>query len=87
MKWKDRENELRRLRNKHGRDRSAAYSFPSLLVESSKRYPSLSDGFAKIPGKREELAAPENLIVDNLHKQGPMVIFRSELHYSGGKKI
>jgi hypothetical protein len=88
MNWKQRQNELRILRNRHGSDRSAANTLPDLSVDrSSSKYKSLSDGFAPVPGKKAEMNNPEGIIVDNLHKQGPMVISRSELIYSGGKKI
>jgi len=37
--------------------------------------------------RRRENKSPEHLIVDILHKQGPMVISREDLKYSGGKKV
>lgn len=85
MKWKKRRLELERLAKKHGRDGGRA---PMPDLATKKGPPSLSaTGVAKIAEKRRAVQKPPpNLIVDTLHKQGPMVLSRSELPWAGGKK-
>ena len=84
MNWKQREKELKLLRAKY-KNPSSGNTIPDYKVE--RKYPSLSDGFGKIVSPKPIPAPPPHLIVDILHKQGPMVISKDELKYSGGKKI
>jgi hypothetical protein len=84
MKWKNREKELKLLRAKY-KNPNSGNTIPSYKVE--RKYPSLSDGFAKIEASKPVYEPPPHLIVDILHKQGPMVISKDELKYSGGKKV
>lgn len=85
MKWKKRKSELERLRKKY-----PVYNvikMPDLRVPGPK-YPSMSTtGVARIADAvRTKHLPPSHLIVDTLHKQGPMVLSRSELPWAGGKK-
>lgn len=84
MNWKQREKELKLLRAKY-KNPSSGNTIPNYKVE--QKYPSLSDGFEKINYTRPTPPPPPHLIVDILHKQGPMVISKDELKYSGGKKV
>ena len=80
------DKEIQRLKRKHGRDRSAIRKMPSYKIEQNVA--PCSDRF--VPGvaaRKKENVPPEHLIVDILHKQGPMVISREDLQYSGGKKV
>jgi hypothetical protein len=78
--------EVERLRKKHGRDRSLVRSLPCYKIEHN--LPPLSNHMGGgIAPRRKENKSPSHLIVDILHKQGPMVLSREELKYSGGKKI
>lgn len=85
MKWKKRKSEIERFRKKYPVWR--VIEMPDLRVPGPK-YPSLSPtGVAKITNAvREKHLPPSHLIVDTLHKQGPMVLSRSELPWAGGKK-
>lgn len=85
MKWKTRERQLAQLREKHGRV-PPVVAFPDLGVKPGA--PSLTaTGVAKIVEKRAQPQdIPRDVIVDTLHKQGPMVLSRSELPWAGGKK-
>lgn len=77
--------EVERLKKKHGKDRSLIRTFPSYKLDHN-----VSDMSNTIGGhapRRRENKSPEHLIVDILHKQGPMVISREDLKYSGGKKV
>ena len=84
VKWKKRRAELERLEAKHGRDRSLARGFPELSVK--RTHPSLSDGFAPVQSVARRAPQDHGLIVDTLHKQGMMVLAKSELPWAGGKK-
>jgi hypothetical protein len=78
--------EVERLKNKHGKDRSLLVRIPS--YKSEQVLPPLSNDMGGgIAPKRKENKSPPHLIVDILHKQGPMVLSREELKYSGGKKV
>jgi hypothetical protein len=85
VKWKKRQREIERLAQKHGRDGGRA-PMPDLTTKRGP--PSLSEtGVAKIAEtRRAAQEPPPNLIVDTLHKQGPQVLFKSELPWAGGKK-
>ena len=85
MKWKKREAEIKRLRKKHPVVR--AVTLPGSATASSG-YPSLSStGISKIVCRaRPTLSPNSSVIVGTPHKQGPMVMFKSELPWAGGKK-
>lgn len=84
MKWKKREAELNRLRRKHP---VLQKQMPRSLGSSSKYQSLSSTGISRICyGPRPSLKPPSGVIVDTLHKQGPMVLSRSELPWAGGKK-
>jgi hypothetical protein len=89
MNWKAREKELNQLRAKHGTDRSRVRSMPSYKSEgnANSSYRSLSDGFAPVCEVKRVLPTNHGLYVGTLHKQGPMVLSKSELIYAGGKKV
>jgi hypothetical protein len=72
------------LRKKHGRDRSLCREFPDLTVEHNVA--PLGNRFDQTQGKREPNKPPKHLIVDTLHKQGPMVLSRADLPWAGGRK-
>ena len=65
-------------------DRSLARGFPELSVK--RTHPSLSDGFAPVQSVARRAPQDHGLIVDTLHKQGMMVLAKSELPWAGGKK-
>lgn len=86
MQMYDVYKEIAKLRKKHGKDRSSIRKFPNYKIEQNVA--PCSDRF--VPGtaaRKKENKPPEHLIVDILHKQGPMVISREDLKYSGGKKV
>lgn len=86
MKWRKRSEELKRLRKKHGPTSSVA-QIPAPCSPSS--VPSLSTtGVARIVDRRRKPDghAPPGTVVGTPHKQGPMVMFTSELPWAGGKK-
>lgn len=86
MKWPKRSAELKRLRKKHG-PLSSVVSLPEPCSPSS--VPSLSaTGVAKIAERKRRAVgfAPPGTVVGTPHKQGPMVMFNSELPWAGGKK-
>lgn len=68
---------------KHGKDRSLARPFPDYSVKPTAPLSNYIGGTGKakpmIEGKKE-------FLVGNFHKQGPMVVFKSELQWAGGKK-
>jgi len=86
MKHKDVYKYVAELRAKHGRNRYKV-PFPDLTAGSSAVTP-CTNGF----GQRGKGYPPPKsnpnpgLIVDTLHKQGPMVLRKSELPWAGGKK-
>jgi hypothetical protein len=84
VKWKKRKEELDRLRARHGRDRSLVRSFPDLSVR--RTHPSNSDGFDRIEFRMRDRPQDHGLLIGNSHKQGNMVMFKSELAWAGGKK-
>jgi hypothetical protein len=87
MKWKNRERELRRLRKKHPVVRTT--SLPDLCCDAPTRYPSLSaTGISSITSRSRSKAelTCTSVIIGTPHKQGPMVMFKSELPWAGGKK-
>lgn len=90
MKWKNREKELRRLRKKHPVIR--CNSLPDLRdTRKSANYPSLSStglstGSAHKAAPSPPLSSTSEFVVGTPHKQGPMVMLRSELPWAGGKK-
>lgn len=90
MKWRKRSAELKRLRRKHG-PVSSVVPLPVLRETSTKPSPpSLSEsGIAPIVRKRGSsgpVSAPPGVVVGTPHKQGPMVMFKDELPWAGGKK-
>jgi hypothetical protein len=77
--------EINRLRQKHGRDRSAINRIPSYKVEQNVS--PLSNVIAtRETTYRKPNIPPEHLIVSHLHKQGYQVISRDDVQYAGGKK-
>lgn len=82
MKWKKRNLEIIRLRAKYALDRYKC-PFPDLKTPANP----CTNGFG-VPGvlPKPEPKPHTNLIVDTLHKQGPMVLSREELPWAGGKK-
>jgi len=88
MKWKARQREIARLRRKHRV--LCVNRMPDLSVDrSSTSYPSLtsSGGSSQLCVRRaENHGIPDNVVIGTPHKQGPMVMFRSELPWAGGKK-
>lgn len=87
MKWKKRQREIARLRREHRDTRPDLRETPR-SEQRSTSYPSLtSSGVSRIvERKRAPMEPPKDMIVDTLHKQGPMVLARSELPWAGGKK-
>lgn len=88
MKWKKRKAEIERLKKKHPvRASVGAETTPTSAPRGSK-YPSLtSTGVCKFSSNRgPRLSAPSHILVDTLHKQGPMVLTRDELPWAGGRK-
>lgn len=85
MKWKKRQQQIEEMRRRHGRDRSLTRTFPDLKVE--QRTAPCSNDMAKISyAAPKEGTSDHGLIVDTLHKQGPMVLSKTELPWAGGKK-
>lgn len=88
MKWKKRQAEIQRLREKHGKDRSLARSFPDLSVE--QRTAPTSNRLDTPPTLKKEvliaLLGPE-FVVEHLHKSGYQVFHRKDLPNLGGKKL
>ena len=90
MKWKKRAKEIERLRKKH-RCRGPVAELPDLRGDRSARYPSLSST-GLLPGTNARaapspaLSPTSEFVVGTPHKQGPMVMPRSELPWAGGKK-
>lgn len=88
MKWKAREREIRRLRRKH--KVLQVNALPDLKVDrTSSRYPSLISRHGSLLTCKTPSNGPvvlSNAVVGTPHKQGPMVMFRDELPWAGGKK-
>ncbi len=87
MSYKQRLREIAKLREKH-KYSPHKVPLPDLKVESNN-VPSLSEtGIDKIEDNYTGVPKPkpEGLLVGNSHKQGNMVMFKSELPWSGGKK-
>lgn len=86
MKWKKRQAELRRLRRKH--PVLCVNTIPDLTVRRTA--PSLtSTGVSTICSASTERASAKlsgEFFVGTPHKQGPMVMLKSELPWGGGKK-
>jgi hypothetical protein len=86
MKWKKRQAELRRLRRKH--PVLSVNQLPDLSVPSGA--PSLtSTGVSTICSSgrgKESVKLSGEFFVGTPHKQGPMVMLKSELPWGGGKK-
>jgi hypothetical protein len=70
---------VERLRAKHGSNHWRE-PFPNLKVGPNP----CTNGFGPTP--KSPPKPPTGHIVDTLHKQGPMVLFRDELPWAGGKK-
>ena len=87
MKWKKRVEELNRLRAKHGKDRSLVRKFPDLSVE--QRTAPTSDRFELPRLKRRQLEAilGPDFIIEHIHKSGYQVLLKSDLPWTGGKKV
>ena len=79
VKWKKRVKEIMILRAKYSRDHYKI-PFPNLKTPTNP----CTNGFGPTPKVGPK--PPTNLIVDTLHKQGPMVLSRDELPWAGGKK-
>lgn len=83
MKWKKRLKEIEKLKNKHGKDRSLVRSFPDYSVKGTSPLSNYIGGTGQakpyVEGRKE-------FLVGNFHKQGPMLVFKSELQWAGGKK-
>lgn len=88
MKWKKRAQELQRLREKHGRDRSKARSFPDLSVEQRAGVAPLSNRLDTPPllakAKLQAILGPE-FVISHLHKSGYQVLRKSDAPYFGKK--
>jgi hypothetical protein len=88
MRWKKREEELRKLRQKHGRDRSLARNFPDLSVEHRPGVASLSNRMGPPGLKKRTLQAilGPSFVVEHIHKSGYQVFSVRDLSWLGGKK-
>tara|TARA_B100001146_G_C15896328_1_gene312543 strand:+ start:177 stop:509 length:333 start_codon:yes stop_codon:yes gene_type:complete len=74
----------RRLQAVHGKPNH--YTFPDLSVEKTS-YPSMGDGFARMPGKKSLPVGAKHFPVGNSHKQGNMLITGADrLEDMGGRK-
>jgi hypothetical protein len=83
VKWKLRAREIEELRAKYKNNRSYL-TIPDYKIEQNVSPTSNyigNTGRAKpfVPGKKK-------FLVGNFHKQGPMLVLRSELEWAGGKK-
>jgi len=87
MKWKKRAAEIQRLREKHGRDRSMARSFPDLSVEHRPGVAPISNKLGPTRLKREVLQAilGPSFVVSHLHKSGYQVLSVKDSPYFGKK--
>jgi hypothetical protein len=87
VKWKKRKAELARLRKAH--PVVSVNSLPDLSSDRT-RLPSLTSTGVSTICDRATGASPAKLsgefFVGTPHKQGPMVMLRSELPWGGGKK-
>lgn len=88
MKWKNREKEIRRLRKKHPAPQIDR--MPD-LSSSRSTYPSLSStgllsGTCAPRRPSPTLSLSSDFVVGTPHKQGAMLMPRSELPWAGGKK-
>jgi hypothetical protein len=92
MKWKKREQEIAKLRAKHGKDRSLVRGFPDLTVDGRDRVAPISNRLV-VPSttppllKREVLVAilGEGFVVSHLHKSGYQMMFKRESDWFGKK--
>lgn len=86
MKWKKRQEEIARLRRRHPVLR--VNTLPNLTVPRGA--PSLtSTGVSTFCSRTTAGEAPKlsgEFFVGTPHKQGPMVMLKSELPWGGGKK-
>lgn len=86
MKWRKREAEIKRLRKKH---RGVRHGELPACATPSSGYPSLSStGISPIVWRASKSSplSCEGITVGTPHKQGPMVMFKSELPWAGGRK-
>ena len=82
--WKRVSRDLERLRAAHGRDRSLLREFPDLSVD--RQVPPCTCGMAGPTYRQQPRPSVPHLVVGTPHKQGSMVMPRSELPWAGGKK-
>lgn len=86
MKWKKRKEEITRLRRRH--PVIAVNSLPDLSIV--RHHPSMSSTGVSTICSRTTGSSPARLssefFVGTPHKQGPMVMLKSELPWGGGKK-
>lgn len=85
MKWKNRSKQLALFKTKY---RNSRYKvpFPNLREADDRKLAPCTNGFGQGFAPAPKPKPPTNHIVDTLHKQGPMVLSRSELPWAGGKK-
>lgn len=82
--WKRVSRDLERLRAAHGRDRSLLRAFPDLSVD--RQAPPCTCGMSGPTYRAQPRPQGHGLLVGTPHKQGSMVMPRSELPWAGGKK-
>lgn len=86
MKWKKRLAEIQRLREKHGKDRSLARSFPDLSME--QRTAPTSDRLDTPPILRKtvlEVILGPDFVISHIHKSGYQVFHKRDLPNLGHK--
>lgn len=91
MKFSKRMAQIDALRQKHGKDRSRARSFPDLSTNPGP--PSLGSGFARIHHTVSGGSHPDARVfpTGQLHKQGPVLITPGDIaggqlkFFGGGK--
>ena len=77
--------EITKLRQKHGKDRSAINRLPSYKVEQNVA--ALSNCIATRESTyRKPNVSPRHLIVSHFPKQSYQVISKDDIQYIGGKK-
>jgi hypothetical protein len=87
MKWKKRQAELRRLRRRH--PVLQVNALPNLAVDRPSGPSLTSTGVSTICSSgrgKESVKLSGEFFVGTPHKQGPMVMLKSELPWGGGKK-
>src|SRR5690242_17337570 len=85
LKWKNRRKEIERLRQKHGKDRSLARSFPDLKVE--QRTSPCTNGMAGHAPRHAPPPGIKQFPVGHCHKQGlELITPGTDLQWMAGKK-